>query len=261
MKYLAVGSFDGIHLAHQELIKRADGVVVIEHSRASITPGFHRALYINKPTFFYLLEHIKSLTPQQFLDRLKDDFPSLEGLVVGYDFAFGKDREGNIDLIKSYFPNSIIVDEIKVDGISVHSKIVRDAILNNDIDLANRLLGRRYKISGYQIRGLGIGSKKLVPTINLNVLQFSLPTGVFAVYAYIDKIKYRAVCFIGKRVTINGEFSIEFHIIDNFKTRDIYSQIDIEFVKYIRSNRKFNSIDDLKDAISKDIEFAKAILV
>jgi len=260
IKYLAIGSFDGIHLAHQELIKRADGVAVIEHGKATITPGWRRTLFIKKPTFFYLLEHIQNCTPKEFLDKLKKNFPNLEGLVVGYDFVFGKNRSGNIKLIKSYFSKTIVIDEVKVDNISVHSRVIREAILNNNINLANRLLGRNYQISGYQIRGLGLGSKELFPTINLKVLQYSLPTGVFAVYAYINNQKYKAVCFIGNRATIDNSFSIEFYILDKFKAQTIYDEITIEFIKFIRENRKFDNLKQLKDAIDADINSAKEIL-
>jgi len=261
IKYLAIGSFDGIHLGHQALIDKADAIAVIERGKATITPGYHRAKFINKPTFFYYLEQIKHLKPKEFIAKLNQDFPNLEGIVVGYDFAFGKDRAGKAKLIKEILPKSIIVDEVKVDGISVHSRVVRDAIVNSNIELANTLLGRFYEIEGYQIRGLGLGSKELVPTINLKVLQYTLPQGVFAINAYIGSKKYKAVCFIGHRKSVDNSFSVEFNIIDEFEKSEILKPIRVEFVKFIRENRKFDSLSELKEQIKKDIEISSKILL
>ena len=260
IKSIAIGSFDGIHLAHQELIKRVDGVVVIERGYATLTPGWKRSIYTNKATFFYLFEKIKHLTPQEFIELLNSHFPNLQKIVVGYDFKFGLNASGNIELLKELFSGTVeVVDEVKVDRISVHSKVIREFIKSSNIKMANKLLGRNYRVDGKHIRGLGLGSKELVPTINLKVINYTLPNGVFAINAIINGKKYRAVCFIGHRESIDNSFSVEFHILDEFKD-DIKGKIWVEFIEFIRYNNKFNNLNELKKQIEKDIEVARLVI-
>jgi riboflavin kinase/FMN adenylyltransferase len=90
IKSITIGSFDGVHIAHQKLINLAQAVVVIEHNRATLTPGWKRSFFINKPIFFYHLQKIKDLSALEFLQKLQLDFPNLEKIVIGYDFKFGK---------------------------------------------------------------------------------------------------------------------------------------------------------------------------
>ncbi len=259
IKSIAIGSFDGIHLAHQELIKRADGVLVIERGVASLTPGWKRSLYTKKPTFFYLLENIKSLTPKEFMDKIDNDFPHLEKIVVGYDFNFGKNREGSIETLKSLFKGKVeIVPEVKLQGISIHSRVIREYILNNQIDIANKMLNRAYKIDGVHIRGLGLGSKELVPTINLEVKNYTLPNGVFATKAHIEGKEFKAIAFVGHRESIDNSFTIEIHILEEFNI-EIKNRVWVEFFKFIRETKKFNSLKELKKQIFEDIKTTKIV--
>jgi len=261
IKSIAIGSFDGIHIAHQELIKRADGIVVIEHGFASLTPGWKRSLYTNKATFFYLLEKIKELTPQQFIKKLQNDFPHLEKIVIGYDFRFGKDKSGDIDSIKQEFKGEVeVVDEVKYNGISVHSRVIREALQNQNINLANSMLGRRYRIDGEHIKGLGLGSKELVPTINLKVINYTLPNGVFATYTTVNSKKFKSITFIGHRESIDNTHTIETHILEDFNL-SIKGRVWIEFVEFIRAVKKFDSLEELKKQILLDCEKVREVLV
>ena len=260
IKSVAIGSFDGIHLAHQKLIKKAEGVVVIERGVATLTPGWKRTIFTKKPTFFYMLTKIKHLTPEKFIEMLEIDFPKLEKIIIGYDFSFGKDKSGSIDTIKKNFKGKVeVISEVKVYNISVHSRIIRELIKNNNLTLANKMLNRAYKIDGIHIKGQGLGAKELVPTINLNVANYTLPQGVFAVNAYINGIIYKAVCFIGHRTTTDSKFAVEVHILDNFIDK-IKERVWIEFISFIRENRKFNNLAELKEQIFRDIEIAKEVL-
>lgn len=261
IKSIAIGSFDGIHIAHQELIKRADGVVVIERGFATLTPGWKRSLYTNKSTFFYLLEKIKELTPQEFIKKLQNDFPNLEKIIIGYDFKFGKGKSGDIESIKKYFKGKVeVVNEVKYSGVSVHSRVIRENLQNQNIKLANSMLGRRYRIDGEHIRGLGLGSKELVATINLKVINYTLPDGVFATYTTIKGIKFKSITFIGHRESIDGTHTIETHILEDFDL-EIRGKVWIEFVEFIRGVEKFNSLNDLKKQILLDCQKASRILV
>ena len=260
IKSIAIGSFDGIHLAHQELIKRVEAVVVIERGVATLTPGWRRSIYTKKATFFYMLNKIKHLTPKEFILKLESNFPKLEKIVVGYDFHFGKDKSGTIELLKREFSKKVeIVQEVKYNGISIHSRVIRELIKNNNITLANNLLGRLYRVDAEHIRGQGIGSKELVATINLKTLQYTLPVGVFAVFATINNIKYRAVAFLGHRVSTDGNLAFEVHILDTFN-EDIKGRVWIEFIDFIRGVKKFKSLPELKEQILKDIEVANLLL-
>ncbi len=260
IKSITIGSFDGVHVAHQKLISKVEAICVIERGRGYLTPGYKRSFYITKPIFFYSFDRIKELLPVEFLEKLKRDFPKLQKVVVGYDFRFGKDKKGDIDTLREFFEVEV-VDEVKVDNIAVHSRVIKEYIKSGDLEVVSKLLGRFYAIFGYRIKGASIGSKELLPTINIEVIDYLLPKeGVYATYSKIGGKRYKSVTFIGKRVSIDNLFSIETHILD----RDIFvkedEEVEIEFVKYIRENLKFNSLKDLKRAILEDIKVARDIL-
>ncbi len=258
IKSITIGSFDGVHIAHQKLINLAQAVVVIEHNRATLTPGWKRSFFINKPIFFYHLQKIKDLSALEFLQKLQLDFPNLEKIVIGYDFKFGKNKSGDIEFLKKHFKGEIeVVSEVKKRDISVHSRVIRKLIENNEIKLANELLNRAYRIDGYQIKGQGIGGKELVPTINLKVINYTLPNGVFKVNVKFNNKSYKAIGFIGHRATIDNSFAIEVHILEEFNQSFIKDRIFVEFLEFIRENKKFNSINELKEQILKDIEISK----
>lgn len=259
IRSIAIGAFDGIHLGHQALIGRADGVVVIERFSGYLTPGHKRALYIDKPLFYYRFDAIKSLSPKAFIERLKSDFPSLEKIVVGYDFAFGKDRAADANKIKEFFEGKVeIVSEVSVDGISVHSRTIKALLKEGNLTLVSRLLSRDYRIEGVAARGQGIGSKELVPTINLNVEGYVLPKeGVYATTTYLKGVAYNSVTFIGKRTTTDGAFGIETHLIDVSVAVASCDYVSVAFHHFLRENRRFASLEALKEQIGIDIEQAK----
>ena len=262
IKSIAIGSFDGVHIAHGELIKRADGVVVIERGYGTITPGWTRSLYTKKATFFYMFDKVKSLTPKEFVDKLKSDFPALKKIVVGYDFIYGKNRSGTIESLKRDFDGDVeVVDEVKLNGISIHSRVIRELLKNSKVEQANSMLGRNYRICGKVVKGQGLGTKELVATINLKVLQYSLPQGVFATNTIIEGRKYKSISFIGHRQSTDGNFAVETHILNSFNdTVEVAQEVWIEFIGFIRENRKFDSLKELKEQILKDIEIAKELV-
>lgn len=249
---ITIGGFDGMHLAHQELLKRAEFLVVIEKG-SNLTPGLDRCEYTTLPCRFFILEEIKNLSALEFIEILKK--MGTKSVVIGEDFRFGKNRSGNTELLKKFFEVEI-VKEIKIDGIGVHSNVIREFIKKGEIKRANRFLGHTYKIKGLHIKGQGLGSREFVPTINIQLLKtYVLPKdGV-----YLSKTNgYNSVTFIGKRST-DENFSIETHILDNnWKIAD--NPVKIEFLDFIRENRKFNSFEELKRAIQKDIKTARILL-
>jgi riboflavin kinase/FMN adenylyltransferase len=262
---LAIGQFDGMHRAHAELFKqlgKRGGILVIDRNEAVITPKNRRSEYVSHPCFYYNLSDIKDLSGEEFIALLKKDFPSLQKIVAGYDFRFGKDRMFGVEeLDKIYDGKVVIVPEFCYDGISVHMSKIKEFLALGEIFQANRLLGREYSVLGEVEKGQGIGGKLLFPTVNLSVDGYFIPLdGVYAGRIKIKNDVYDSVIFIGKRLSTDGEFSIEAHAVDvdiNVKEKD---EVELFFVEYLRGNRKFENIKELKEQIKNDISAAKETL-
>ena len=261
VKSIAIGSFDGIHQGHRALINQVEAVVVIERNGGYLTPGYKRSFFVEQPCFFYHFDKIKALRAEEFVDKLKEDFPLLQRIVVGYDFGFGYKKEGNSTLLKELFSGEvIIVKEVKSSNISVHSRTIKSYIANGKIALVKELLDRPFIISGQVVSGQGLGKKELVPTLNLKVYDYDLPKhGVYATRSKIDNVWLDSVTFLGHRVTTDGSFSVESYVLD--KDIGIVTGIVwIEFVDSIRANKKFSSLEALKEQIRLDIKDVKIIL-
>ncbi len=261
---LAIGGFDGVHIAHQKLLsylsKNGAMLSIYKHG-LGLTPSLYRCRFVECGCILIDLESIKSMSSSDFVEFLKEQFPNLKKIIVGYDFRFGRDREGDVNSLKRLFHGDVIVvDEVKIDGISVHSRYIKELLKNADLKLAKKLLGRDYKILGEVISGQGLGKEALYATINIKVDDFFIPkNGVYASYTYIDSKKYKSVTFIGKRLSTDKNFSIETHLIDK-KIELKEKEIEIEFIEYIRENKKFNDLDSLKKQITSDIDRAKKLL-
>ena len=256
---VAIGHFDGVHRGHKELLKRLGvygGLVVIDKNKANITPGLKRAEYSRYPCFLYDFNEIKGLSGDEFIALLKRDFKNLQKIVVGFDFRFGRNRAWDKhDLRRIFDGEAVIVDEFCFEGMGVHSSAIREYIKQGEIYRANRLLGREYSIEGRVIKGQGIGSRELVPTLNLDVKSYLLPReGVYATRTRIGYKTYGSVTFIGSRMSTDGSFSIETHVLNEniAHARDVA----VCFIKRLRDNRKFESLEELKGQIGIDIKQA-----
>lgn len=258
---IAIGGFDGMHLAHQTLFSNLTengAIIVIETGYANITPKKTREEYTTFPVFYYELNEIKHLEGKEFIELLKKEFPKLKKIVVGFDFCFGKDRTYCVNELKSMFDGKVkIINEISVNNIAIHSRIIREYIKNGDFKIVQNLLGRKYKIKGIQVRGQGLGKTEFVPTINLEVKDFILPNeGVFITKTVVDNFSYPSITFIGHRVTTDGSFAIETHILNgDIKVHD--EHITIKFYDKLRENQKFDSFEKLKIQIFDDIKNCK----
>ena len=262
---IAIGGFDGMHSAHQELFKNLDehgAIVSIESGYANLTPKSFRQEYSIYPIYYYILENIKHLEGDEFIKLIKEEFPNLKKIVVGFDFCFGKNRRYCTQKLKELFNGDVLViDEIKIDDIPVHTRIIREYLKDGDIKTANKLLGKEYKIYGQQIIGQGLGAKSFVPTINLYVEEFLLPKeGVYVTKTILDNIEYNSITFLGHRVTTDGSYAVETHIIDkDIKNNNYCTQI--KFYEKIRDNKKFDSFEELKNQIFDDIKLARNFFV
>ena len=257
---IAIGGFDGMHSAHQELFKNLDehgAIVSIESGYANLTPKSFRQEYSIYPIYYYILENIKHQEGDEYIKLIKEEFPNLKKIVVGFDFCFGKNRRYCTQKLKELFNGDVLViDEIKIDDIPVHTRIIREYLKDGDIKTANKLLGKEYKIYGQQITGQGLGAKNFVPTINLRVDEFLLPKeGVYVTKTVLDNIEYNSITFLGHRVTTDGSYAVETHIIDkDIKNNNYCTQI--KFYEKIRDNKKFDSFEELKNQIFDDIKLA-----
>lgn len=261
IKTIAIGSFDGMHIAHQTLINKVDALVIIERNSGYLTPGYKRSLFTSKACCFYHFDTIKSLTPEAFVHKLTVDFPALETIVVGYDFHFGKNKAGNAEMLNTLSDRKVvIVDEVTHEGIAIHSRTIKTYLREGKVEMANAFLGRRYCIEGKVIRGQGLGKKELVPTLNLAVKEYQLPLeGVYATRTLIEGKWFSSVSFLGHRVTTDDSYAVETHIIDK-DIGEVEGEIALQFVSFMRINKKFDSLDALKKQIQDDIGIAKKIL-
>lgn len=258
IKSIAIGSFDGIHLAHQKLIEKVDALVIIERNGGYLTPGYKRSLYTSKACHFYHLDKLKALSPEDFVAKLNLDFPKLERVVVGYDFHFGKEKAGNAQVLESLFHKEVeIIDEVTIKGISIHSRTIKSYLREGNIAMVNTLLGRTYSIDGMVVQGQGLGKKELVPTINLKVEAYQLPKeGVYVTATKIGDIWYDSVSFLGHRVTTDGSFAVETHILDH-EVEVSRETVWITFKGFVRDNMKFSDLEGLRKQIAVDIAYAK----
>jgi len=264
-KSIAIGGFDGMHIGHQALfceLDKSGAIVVIETGYANLTPNGFRERYSEYPIYYFNLDDIRHLDGEGFIALLKKQFPQLQRIVVGYDFHFGKDRRYSFDDLKKLFEGEVIVvDEVKHNNDSVHSHKIRHKLSIGDIYGANEFLGHNYTIVGAKESGQGLGSRELVATININAREFLMPKeGVYATLTRIDDQEHYhpSVSFVGHRVTTDGTYAVESHILDGEVMCE--QKAEISFLTFLRENKKFENLDDLRFQIQKDILQANKIL-
>ncbi len=189
---------------------------------------------------------------------------NVKDLVIGYDHHFGKNREGNFEQIQEFgVLYDFDVEEIsaqEIEDVSVSSTKIRKALEAGDLEKANAYLGYSYLLSGEIVKGKGLGRKINFPTINLSIKEdYKLipKTGVYIVKTTIDHKDVFGIMNIGFRPTIDGKHqTIEVHLLDFYG--DLYGvKMQIEMLKRLREERKFDSIESLSQQIKKDEEFAR----
>jgi riboflavin kinase/FMN adenylyltransferase len=258
---IAIGGFDGMHIGHQKLFEALGEngcIVVIETGYANLTPKKQRQHFTHHAIIYLDLDEIRHLDGEEFISFLKEKFPNLKKIVVGYDFHFGKNRKYSFDDLKKIFDGEVeVIGEVTLGGDSVHSHKIRAKLGIGDIKGANAFLGHNYTIEGTLEKGQGIGKKELVATINISAHDYLVPKeGVYVSLTRVDDEEHYhpSVSFVGHRETTDGSFAIESHILDGEVL--CREKAAISFVDFIRENKKFNSIDELKKAIKKDIAIA-----
>ncbi|AEH22634.1 riboflavin biosynthesis protein RibF [Thermodesulfobacterium geofontis OPF15] len=288
---ITIGSFDGIHLAHKALFEETKKLanllnvkpVVVSfdpHPRTVLFPESNLKLLTTLEEKLYLLslleienlvlipftKTLSELSHDLFVQEYIVDKIKAKGIIVGFNFRFGKFRKGDVDYLnkvaKKY--NFIVkaIPPVMLNGVIISSSAIRNLIEKGNIESANELLGRPYLIMGKVIKGKGRGKEIGYPTANLEVSPLKLlpPSGVYAVWVLLNGEKLKGALNIGKRPTFGEkEISIEVHIF-NFN-RNIYGKtLKIEIIKRIRDEKKFPSIENLKIQIEKDCKLIDEIL-
>lgn len=253
---ICIGKFDGIHLAHQAIFSKLppkDCLVLLickGGERQALTPNPQD--FTSLPVYYLELESIKDMGDSEFANFLLSYLPHLKEIVVGYDFLFGKNRAYTPRDLQEFF-EVVIVPEICLEGEAIHTQGIIYALKNGEISRANAMLGRTYHIQGEVVKGQGLGRERLVPTLNLLCKGYVLPqSGVYATMSEIEGVRYKSVSFLGHRVSTDGEFAIETHLLDTDLTTPP-QKVAIYFYQKLRDNQKFESLEELRKQIKQDI--------
>ncbi|WP_314238299.1 bifunctional riboflavin kinase/FAD synthetase [Capnocytophaga leadbetteri] len=281
---ITIGTFDGVHLGHQKIIKR---VVETAHKNGLLATVFtffpHPRMIVQhdqqlklihtlteKKQFLQSLgvdllivqpfnEAFANLSAEAFVSELLVKHLRVQKVIIGYDHHFGKNRTANIDNMRLFGEQyGFSVEEIpvqEVDEVSVSSTKIRQALNEGRVEIAEHYLGVPYSFIGKVVHGLKLGRTIGFPTANLQVeASYKLipKDGVYVVYSLIEGRKVYGMMSIGKNPTIQGKgASIEVYFFDF--NQDLYGQdLTIYFVKYLREERKFSSVSLLKKQIQDD---------
>jgi len=285
---ITLGNFDGVHKGHQKIlqkvIKRAKeigGVSVVytfnphplnvlrpDKEPPKITTFEEKAKLIEEVGIDYLIcenftTNFAKKTPEDFLKKVIYKRIKPEEIIIGHDYAFGKGRQGTVELLKNTGKELDfkveIVSDIKIKNIPVRSTTIRNLISEGKVSLAQKLMGKYYSLSGKVVHGKQrrIG----FPTANLSHIKDLIPQkGVYAIYVETPHGRFKGAVNIGMNPTFGGnKLCIETHIFD-FNENIYGKEISIFFVKKIRGEKKFKDAENLALQIKKDVSFINRVL-
>lgn len=288
---LTIGNFDGVHLGHQTVINRvvelarkeqehSVALTFLNHPYEVLNPNKSMTRICTTKHKLKLLEskgidatillrftyEFSCQTAEQFLIGLFERFP-FKHLVLGHDAVMGKDRQGDPGRIKKLaqalnFQVEYVAPFLMNDK-PVSSSLIRESIQNGNLQEAGKMLGRAYSIYSHIIRGKGKGQTLGFPTANIDTDGLCLPPlGVYAIRLSIDGSNFPGVANLGIAPTLREDEKpiLEVHLYE--KDIDLYGKdVEVTFHTYIRPEKKFSTIDQLKDRIKLDIEEAKRALL
>jgi phosphoribosyl 1,2-cyclic phosphate phosphodiesterase len=282
---LAIGNFDGIHLAHQEILKQAadlaakSGAVATALTfepaprkvlRPETAPKrlstndqrleWFRAVGVEAAVVMPFTLALSRLSPQQFVENILVAQLRVRTVLVGENFRFGHKQTGDSRLLselgKTHGFEVITIPPVKAHGEIVSSTVIRREVTDGDVTQAGRLLGRPFVLTGEIVKGTGTGSKFTFPTLNLRPEQELLPaTGVYITRTLLEgeTTSRRSVTNIGVRPTFNGTaLTVETHLLD-FSGTITANRMELRFWKRLRSEKKFSGPEELRAQIAKDI--------
>ncbi len=289
---LTIGNFDGVHLGHRELLKKIKNdclkkkqsfvvVTFIPHPQKILKPEKERFLINSYEQRRRLLKALgvdflveigftrdfSTLSPEEFLKKHLLAYPNLKDFYLGYDFAFGANKQGGYDLVKALCkPLNVEVEiqpKFEFNGKVVSSSLIRDLLISGKISEVEELLARPFHLEGVVIKGEGRGKKIGFPTANIQVSpDLIVPhRGVYVTRTIYNKMTYNSITNIGHNPTFKDthKINIETNLFD-FDI-DIYGEVlDIEFLYKVRDEQKFPTVNDLISQIKSDVVFAKDFL-
>jgi riboflavin kinase/FMN adenylyltransferase len=287
--FLAIGVFDGVHLGHQAVISTstrhahsADGTPVVvtfdPHPAKVLRPNdaphlltatHHKIALIRSLGTGHLLvikfdKQFAATSPENFTEQLVRNSNPLREICVGHEWSFGKDRAGNLDLLKKLgarFNFDVVgIPPVKTNGAVVSSTAIRQAVEAGNLTKAAEMLGREYTILGTVTGGEKLGKKIGFPTANLSAHSEQFPpNGVYFAEAWLERVLLHGVVNLGYRPTVSSgesERILEIHLLDF--DRDIYGEdLEIRFVRYLRPEKKFENVDALIRQINADVQKAR----
>ena len=281
---LAIGNFDGLHLGHQKVLRQARkkaekhklkfGVMTFEpvpvmffnkkikHHRINNLEQKIIGFKEIKVDFLIIIKFNKkfsNLSSNKFIEKILYKNLNIKYLFVSKNFKFGKNREGNVEKLKAnekkYNFKTIISEPLKKNRKVISSTMIRKLLLKGKITKANSILGRSWSIEGKVIKGKQRGRKIGFPTCNIKIDSYIKPKlGVYSVEVETNSFKRKGIANLGYRPTFNGQnlllevniFGIKFNLYKKI--------IRVKFIKFIRNEKKFRSIIELKEQIKQDIK-------
>lgn len=287
---LTLGNFDGVHLGHQKIFRavkeeaqRIGGEAIVftfdPHPLQILAPGkcppsitpFKKKLMLMEMLGIDVIIvatfdlELANITPEGFVKQILVDTIGIKKILVGYNYYFGKNRSGNVEMLvrlgEQFGFEVMIIEAIKVNDIPVSSSKIREFIQSGKMKQAAQLLGRNYRLIGKVIWGTGRGKELGCPTANLEILNGLYPkTGVYAVDVMVGDKTHAGVTNVGYNPTFGrNPLSVEVHILDFH--RNIYGEeIQLIFFERIRDERIFEDRDSLIRQMRNDVDVARKIL-
>lgn len=284
---IALGQFDGIHLAHLKIINKViktakekeiksaiitfyphpDFVLGKRKEEGYLTPLEDKISFFNNLGLDYLIvlnftKELGNMEPFEFEKNVLGKF-DIEKIVVGFDYHYGKFGKGNVKTLQKLYKVAVI-KEVMFENEKMGSTQVRRYLLEGDTLKVKKILGRYYNVSGEVQPGSKIGAQLGYKTANILIdnSYYDLKHGVYAVFVEVDKRRYFGVGNVGFNPTLNVQEQprIEIHIFD-FDDSLYGKTISIDFVKHLRSEIKFNNKEDLQKQIKNDALSAREILI
>ena len=284
---VAIGNFDGVHLGHQKVINHAQkkakknklpfGIITFEpmpvmffnkkiknHRINSLTQkkNLLKKLRLDFLIIVNFNKKFSKLLPKEFIEKIVFKKAKCKFVYVSNNFKFGYKRQGNTKTLKKYSNiynyKTVITNPFKKINKVISSTIIRKKISQGKIYEINKLLNRNWRIQGKVIKGDKRGRKIGFPTCNVKILDYVIPKlGVYAVKVKTTKFVKKGIANIGYRPTFNGQnLLLEVNIFGINK--NLYNkEINVDFIKFIRSEKKFKSLEQLKKQIKIDIIQAK----
>lgn len=279
---MTIGNFDGVHLGHQQLLTRfKQRCAAKDLVPAVFTFRPHPELYFN-PQKNHLLtryerklkiiqglglenlvevafdENIRKLTGEDFAKEWLFARQGLKMLWAGHDFTFGRDKEDPAAVLARQKRDVEFkkIQAFKLDGEVVSSSLIRNALLEGSIEKANRLLGRRYSLLANVVHGKKLGRELGFPTLNLDLDYPALipGEGVYAISCLLDGKSFQGAMNVGKNPSTDqsGGIKLEAHLFD-FNEKAYGKDVEIFFESFIRDEKKFESLEQLKAQIASDV--------